>query len=352
MKFKASATKKQNKSGKPLENADTLFLDKHERNTFLPLLRYLYGINFRDKIEFVSSLSLTSRKCLIYDDNGNKYFLKRKPEYSLEEPLKTRAVTFQSMLATQTTYVPQIIRTISDEPYAKINKSHYLLTRFVTGDIFGGRIEQSINCALKLGEMHLLAQKWLNQDEVPVDSTKSVMTFIGYAENLQYKDKALKDRVLNAITRKVEQYLTENKGLMGWIHSDYAPFNVVFSGDSVIAVNDFDNATFGNISKDVAECIISHCDINYNGSTSFLNKIIRTSIDTASMKQLFSAYVNTSSYSVKELYDLPNEMSLMWLKLMVLGLLRGDYSLESVMDSLGHADEVNKAGKNLLESIL
>ncbi len=353
MKDRNQKSKKgQSKSGKPLEKADTLFIDKHERDTFLPLLRYLYGIEFQDKIEFVSSLSLTSRKCLIFDNEGVKYFLKRKPEYSLQEPLRTRAIRLQSLLATKVPFIPQIIFTKTDnQPLGVINSSHYLLTKYVDGQIFGGRIEQSITGASKLGLMHKIANQNLAEESSPVDSNESVKTFIGYAEKMSFSDAKLQNEVLDKIRKKVQTLKSENKGKMSWIHSDFAPFNLVFSGDEVVAVNDFDNATFGNISKDVAECIISFADINYNGATSFLNKVIRTSIDERSMARLLEAYMNTSESSISDLTDLPNEMSLMWLKLMVLGLLRGDFALEDVNVVLNHADDLNVVGNELLHSL-
>lgn len=341
----------EEKSGKPLELSDILFLDKHERESFLPILEDLYGLKFKDGIEFSSSLSLTSRKCLIYDTNNNKYFLKRKPEYSLEEPLKSRSVILQKFLSDSTNFVPKVIYTKNNEPYAVINKNHYLLTPFIEGGIFSGNIEQCLDGASKLGVMHRLGFENLPKQAEFTDSTTSALTFLGYARNLHFENEDLKNETLDKIEAKMHFYSSHNKGLLSWIHSDFAPFNLVYTSNIVVAVNDFDNATYGNISKDLAECLISFCDINYAGTTSSLNKVIREKVDNESMVKLFRSYLNSSRFGYSELHDLPNEMSIMWLKLMVLGLLRGDFTLDNLKNTLSHADLLNEFGFYLIDSI-
>lgn len=343
----------QVKIGDTIERVDLLFILKNDRKVLLPILEDQYGIQFNtDPIpDRIQSISFTSRKCIISDLKGKEYFLKRKPQYSLREPQKTRAASLQISLASNLDYVPKIIGTKYGSPYANIGSSFFLLTPFVNGGFFIGRIEQSDACASALGEIHRVASQILDPQKDFIDSTQETLNFISMVKGLDFPNNDLKTSVLDEMQILTEQFHSTNDGEKGWLHGDFSPYNMVFNGNTVIAINDFDNVTYGPLARDVAECILTHTDINYAGATSSLRAPIRTTIDMSRMIKMLKTYLLTNPISKNELVDFPNQMSLLWLELMSLGLLRGDYSLTDVQKVIPHCKKINETAKQILAVI-
>lgn len=138
---------------------------------------------------------------------------------------------------------------------------------------------------------------------------------------------------------------------MGWLHGDFAPTNILFQQDNVVAANDFDNVTYGVLAHDIAECLITHCDINYAGSTSSLRAPIRTKIDVNRMKGMVDSYIESYGLKKHDIIDMPKQMILIWIELMSLGLARGDFSLRDVDSSLDHANDIYVTGQQLMNSL-
>jgi len=338
------------KAGATLESVDWLFIRETDRRTFLPLLEQEYGIKFSEGgVDPTLAISFTSQKCVISDLTGQKYFLKRKPSYSLGEPQRSRSALMQSRLSECLSYIPKVIYTKKGSPYARIGEHFFLLTPYIEGDFFMGRLSQSVACASVLGEIHRTASEILPpEDNAFIDSTEETLRFIEMVGRLDFPSVDLKEIVLKEMRELALKYQATNIGKRGWLHGDFSPFNMIFRGNQVIAVNDFDNVAYGLLARDVAECLLTHSGVNYAGATSSLRAPIRTTIDISRMKRMLNAYLKSNPISKDELIDLPNQMCLIWLELMALGLLRGDFSLNDVQIALPHCHNIQNEAKKLL----
>ena len=216
------------KVGNTLEKVDWLFLDGSDRKTFLPILEEQYGIKFRWRVNPTSAISFTSMKCIISDVNGRKYFLKRKPQYSLTEPQKTRSALMQFTLAKYLTYIPKIILTKNGSFYAQISKNCFLLTQYIKGGFFTGQIKESLSCAYGLGKIHKIASRVLLPQKDYIDSTKETLRFIKMVEGLEFPNKDLQSFVLSEMQKLTMKYKATNYGRKGWLHGDFTPYNMVF----------------------------------------------------------------------------------------------------------------------------
>ncbi|MEK7518156.1 MAG: phosphotransferase [Patescibacteria group bacterium] len=338
------------KQGNTLEDTDILFALQKERKNLLPILSHEYGISFVDKFSDMNLASFTSLKRIIHDEKGNKYFLKQKPSYSLDEPRRTRSALMQSTLSDYLPFVPPILFTRDDSPYAQIGTRTFLLTKFVEGDYYIGKHEQSFACARALAEIHKYSGSVLPMQSDPVDFTEETIDFIRLVEQVDFPALDLKSSVVDHMKEKIYVYRSSNEGKLGWLHGDFAPSNMVFQQDNLVAVNDFDNVTYGVLSRDIAECLITHCDINYAGSMSSLRVPIRTSIDVDRMEKMIGFYLEASSLKKYDIIDMPKQMVLVWIELMSLGLARGDFSLRDVDTALDHANDIYSTGQHLMKS--
>lgn len=338
-------------AGNTLESTDILFTLQKERNDLLQILSDEYGISFIDKFSEMNLASFTSLKRIILDEEGNKYFIKQKPSYSLKEPQRTHSAVMQSTLSKYLPFVPSILFTRNNSPYAKIGTREFLLTKFIEGDYYIGKKEQSYACARALAEIHKYSESSLPTQSDPVDFTKETIDFVRLVENVDFPATNLKSSVVDKMKETTHKYRSSNEGKVGWLHGDFAPTNILFQQDNVVAANDFDNVTYGVLAHDIAECLITHCDINYAGSTSSLRAPIRTKIDVNRMKGMVDSYIESYGLKKHDIIDMPKQMILVWIELMSLGLARGDFSLRDVDSSLDHANDIYVTGQQLMNSL-
>lgn len=336
------------KIGYTLNSVDVFMTDKRERDRIIPQLRDLYRIPFISAIASVPFPSFTSRKCLLTDEKGNTYFLKEKPLYSTDEKQLKIASTLQIELSQQLSFIPQIILTDRGDPYIKVGDKILFLTPFIEGDVFIGKLAQSLSSARALGKMHKTSEVIPPGSEIETTS-KSLIVMVDWTEALAFPDVILKDKVLGRMRELGSKYTVSQNGVYGWIHADVAPYNTIYKGDDVIAINDFDNAMYGPLAKDLAITLLDHCAINYAGPTSSFRAPIRTVIDTERMDKMLVAYLETSNNKISQLGDLPNQISSMWIEYMALGLLRGDFSLRDVSIALPFADTLHSFVTSLVD---
>lgn len=338
------------KIGNTLNTIDTLMTYKYERDRIIPQLRDLYRIPFISTTASVPFPSFTSRKCLLADENGNTYFLKEKPLYSTDEKQLKIASVLQLELSQQLSFIPQILLTERGDPYVRMGGRILFLTPFIDGDLFVGKLAQSISSARALDEMHKASRVIAPGLEIETTS-ESLTTMVDWAEALPFPDVILKANVLSRMRQFGLKYRVSRNGAYGWIHADVAPYNTIYKGNDVIAINDFDNAMFGPLAKDLAITLLDHCALNYAGPTSSFRTPIRTKIDTERMSKMLATYLETSNNEISQLTDLPNQISSMWVEYMALGLLRGDFSLKDVSTALPFVDTLYNFTNYLVDKI-
>lgn len=338
------------KIGHTLNTIDTLMTNKHERDRIIPRLRDLYRIPFISTAASVPFPSFTSRKCLLADEKGNTYFLKEKPLYSIDEKQLKIASMLQIELSQQLSFIPQILLTERGDPYARMGGEILFLTPFIDGDVFMGKLTQSISSARALGEMHK-ASRVITPGLETETTSESLSTMVDWAEALPFPDTTLKANVSSRMRQLGLKHRVSQNGTYGWVHADVAPYNTIYKGNDVIAINDFDNAMFGPLAKDLAITLLDHCALNYAGPTSSFRTPIRTKIDTERMSKMLTTYLETSNNEISQLSDLPNQISSMWIEYMALGLLRGDFSLKDVSTALPFVDTLYNFTDSLVDKI-
>lgn len=323
------------RSGQNLEVVDFLVSGRREREDFLQRLADLYGISFQQRVDPVPAVvSFTSRKGILYDQDGRAYFAKQKPQYALEEQRLHDAARLQMTLSEHLAYVPPIIRTRQGQPYAQVHHATYFLTPYVAGDHYAGRRAQSLAAAYALGEMHATARRLLPPAPVVADSREETHGFLALLARLAFPDQALQQAVMARMSAALHSLGPQDASLHGWLHGDFAPFNIVFHQESVRAVNDFDNVLYGPLSRDLAECVLTHCGVHYAGATSSLRPPIVTTLDSERARGMVQAYLQGSGLPPQVYTDLPSQVVCLWFELLALGLLRGDFALQDVACAL------------------
>ncbi len=340
------------KQGNNLVTDDFLVRTRQERLLFLKELTQAYGLTFQEKTDPVPSIvSFTSRKGIIYTQEGHAFFAKQKPVYSLENGQHHHAASMQVALSKTLSYVPPIIPTKDGQPYAFVQNAWYFLTPYIQGDFYMGKIEQSISSARVLGAMHRVARLTLPPAPVSTDFMEESLKFVDLFAQLDFPDQTLHTSLVHRMKHILRSMQATKTAVDGWIHGDFAPFNLLFQANTVIAVNDFDNVLYGPLSKDIAECLLTNCGVNYAGVTSSMRPPIRTTLDLERAKRMLAAYLQESNLRKEQLADLPEQSVFSWFELISVGLLRGDFSLRDVENAIFFPSVLHQIMRDILEAV-
>lgn len=338
------------KPGSNLQAVDVLVQSRRERADFLQTLARIYALTFQERVDPVPAvISFTSRKGILYDLDGNAYFIKQKPQYSLQEHRLFQAAHLQIALSEHLSYVPPVIKTKDGSPYAQVHNATYFLTPYISGNYYMGRREQSLSAAYALGEMHATALCVLAPAAVVADSREETDGFLQLLEQLDFSERALHRAVIEQMQEALARIEPGHRSMNGWLHGDFAPFNIVYHRDRVIAVNDFDNVLYGPLCRDIAECILTHCGIHYAGTTSSMRAPILTTLDSERAKGMLQAYLQGSGLSLEVCAGLSSQVVCLWFELLALGLLRGDFSLGDVDRALPSWNTLQQSVSEVLE---
>lgn len=322
--------------GRDLNSSDLLLLGANR--SLKAIMHDAYGINPDFSWEFPSVFTTTSRKVIV-DDGTNRYFIKEKPAYTCTPYKLALSAQFQEFLSDHTSFVPKITKTKSGYSYLQIGRSYFLVTEFKEGRIFNGTLEDVASAGETLGTIHFLSQDFDFQGLQKKSAVGDTLEFIEMADHLQgAQNDEWREEAINALREIVGQYGEQVDRGVPYIvnHADYAPFNLVYGKNGVVAVNDFDNVDYRPRIRDLAGALISFCDgISYAGATSSLRKPIATRFDLKKAQAFIKGYLsNAPSLSDNEKSQLVGEMSIRWAKIMALGIVRGDFNYFEVLQAL------------------
>lgn len=337
--------------GRDLNTSDLLLLGAYE--SLQRIMFDEYGIGGNCTWEYPESFSTTSRK-VILDDGNKKYFVKEKPKYCCTPYSLSLAAQFQELLAEQTDFVPRIIPTKSGSPYLQLGSTLFFTTEFVEGRMFNGSINDVESAGATLGRFHHLSQEFSFPNPRHLQASGDALQFVDLADQLNgAQDDIWRGRTVTALRGVVDKYKGNLDENVPYIvnHGDYAPFNLVYDlSGNVVAVNDFDNVNYRPRTRDLAGAILSFCDgLSYAGATSTLRKPIATSVNKEKVRAFITGYeTNSHPLSESEKADLIGELSVRWVKIMALGIVRGDFNYEDVFNSLKFVDFIEEEIPKLL----
>jgi Ser/Thr protein kinase RdoA (MazF antagonist) len=301
--------------------------------------------------------STTSTKTIIETANGN-FFVKRKPAYAENEDSLTLSGEFQDYLAAHLPdLVPALLRSTTGNTYCRYSTRGYVAMPEVQAGVFLGHAAQIWDAGRVLALIHNHSEGFKQSYSKPFPPFRSsqdeALQFINLASEISEGfDDPHRDHVLKELRGIVDRYTHDNNGARSIVvHGDYAPSNVLFVGDRVAGVTDFDNVSHHMRIRDLAEAILTFGGgMNYLGTTSSLRTPIATSLQPNLVEQFLNGYKSSlkTSLSEDELEMLVGEIALSWVEHMGLGVVRGDFGFESIRCSLDFIDNLESTRKALI----
>jgi Ser/Thr protein kinase RdoA (MazF antagonist) len=220
-----------------------------------------YSLAKPKSIELLNS-SNRNENFVILDANENKYILRR---YRRNDD-KARAMfqlKLQQHLFDNNFPTSEILKTISGEPILTIDNMPWALFTFVEGIEYDfSRPEQAGEAGRRLAQFHKILNSF-HEEPVYLDFNLPLReVYMKSASNLAQLDKMFSnqgvneelsgcrrwwDKLMNDLPLAVLDRLPS-----GWIHRDYHGRNMLFSGDNMCGLFDFDELTKGPFACDVA----------------------------------------------------------------------------------------------------
>lgn len=331
--------------GRDLNTSDLLLLVTNQ--SLREIIKNEYGLGTELSWEYPTAISTTSKKVILYDGK-QQYFVKVKPKYCCNPYNLALSAQFQEFLALKTNFVPPIVRTKSDDPYLRVGETILFATEYRKGRLFNSSFKDNEYAGLVLGEIHRLSEEFHIPHPRNLTAWVDTLQFVNLANQLKGAENAPgRTKVISFFRQAINKYRAQLSQDPKYVanHGDYAPFNLVYDlKGNIIAVNDFDNVNFRPRIRDLAGAIISFCDgLCYAGATSSLRKPIASSLNLDKVSVFIKGYkVTALPLAEREKVDLIAEACIRWIKIMALGIVRGDFNYEDVLQAHTFTEFIEK----------
>jgi len=207
----------------------------------------LFGLAMTSHEELQGGSKWTGRRYAVATDAG-KFFLKVRSEWwSLAQTQYVCGLL--DYLASQQFPVPRIRRTPSGAPYVVCQGHICECHEFVEGQLHAfGQLNQIKAAGRALSRLHSLTATYplpggLLPDSYAHRSEQSIRSFSSHVREMFAQDAgalARLDHVLNVLLDMDGDGAPHSPANFALVHGDYQPTNLLFRGDDVVAVCDFD----------------------------------------------------------------------------------------------------------------
>lgn len=326
-----------------LNEHDILFLGSPEFESLPQILEEAYGFKIRS-YDLPPFVSFTSRKAVLNTDSG-AYFLKEKPVYCSDEKARALAADFQTFLSEELDTVTPILKTQNGESYIQWQGRFFFITDFKPGRVFNGSDSDIHQMLLALKDFQEAAKSFSTESVQPTKSYEPLVIFELLEKNIENKagiKEIAQIKKLMEVLQHDYDAVPETEHIMS--HGDFALFNILLNGKSIVGINDFDNVSYLPRVHDLAEFLVSASIVHYLGPISNLRLPVFTQPNKKIFNQILAFYKQCFSFTAEETLLLAIVAEIVWLEILLLAVLKGDYKLSDISEA------VNEIKKGALRS--
>ncbi len=323
-----------------LNEHDILFLGSSEFELLFQILEeaYRFKIYSYDLPPFVS---FTSRKAVLNTSLGI-YFLKEKPIYCSDKKSRTLAANFQSFLSSVLGTITPICKTKDGKYYIQWQKRFLFITKFNPGRFFYGSESYIHKILLALKDFQEAAKNFIFKNIQATKSSETLEIFELLKKKGESNDKIDKNqfskikKIIKALQRDYD-VIPKTNYIMS--HGDFALFNILLDENKVVGINDFDNVAYLPRVHDLAEFIVSASLVHYLGPISNLRLPVFTKPNKEVFNQILIFYKEYFSFSIDEVQLFPVVAEIVWLEILLLSVIKGDYELNNISNAINEIEK-------------
>ncbi|NQV12092.1 hypothetical protein HQ524_01895 [Candidatus Uhrbacteria bacterium] len=304
----------------------------------VPIIRSTYDITDVERITNPPIYSHTSRKCLIHSSSGT-FFVKELPKYRGKD-----AWIFTSQFQKQLSVFTNIILAprCTEDGYLvlSIGDNNYHVTPFVKADYFDGSDEEIRSSGALTAEVHNISENIALPSAFNFDmpDTVKLLSKLIYTES-QEEQNWIESLVNDTI--KLWQDAESFKIQRHIIHGDISPFNFLFVNKEAVLLNDFDNACVSIFLHDLAEGLLTFGYMMYAGIVSNFAAKLPQAPNKQRVGAFIEGYTSKRPILSEDLKPLSIYVELVWNELLILGVVRGDFSISHARKRIDISKKIN-----------
>ncbi len=197
----------------------------------------------------VHEASKRNDNLLVEDNSGRRYILRRYRRNNQENRVRFQ-LSFQQHLVSSGFPTSEIVKTISGDVLVIEEDTPWALFTFIGGTEYDfSRVEQAIEAARRLAQFHTIADSF-QDEEVILDISRMPDWWTSAEKEIYALEEFFAGMGVAGELACIREYVAElvrewpferNAALrMSWVHGDYHGRNMVFIGDEMRGLFDFD----------------------------------------------------------------------------------------------------------------
>lgn len=291
----------------------------------------------------------TARLTLVQDLRQKRYVLKEFPWYCSNESFVEAVLEYQERLKAYLS-IPKILKTRQGKLYVQCEegKSFFFLQEFTKGYAWNASYEQAYSLGTFLGDFHSYAQtmpKVLVPQETVFAFSLSLCSLTKSINEPHWN--SIKDYFMQEVGQRFQEMENQAQN-MGYgntlfaIHGDYNYTNTLFGNHGeVVALLDFDNCLIDNPIHDVAQALLYAGCVKLKQGTPFFDTIAPVQKGAMLISCFIEAYRQANPMLYQKIIELlPLAVRAVYLKMIVVGFLRGDFSAQAFLSYYEKMDSI------------
>ena len=225
-----------------------------------------YDIGVVHKAQAVSAGNRLTPKMAVVSEKG-KFFLKRRPGGKDDLSCVAFAHAVQDHLAQAGYPATSLVRTRDENgTFLQIDHHIYEMFEFVSGNRYNGSAEATLDAGRQLAALHKQLVDFASEPKPPRASFHDSAAVRSHLKTLGSNRLAGPDKQMQAAAEGLmsmynnSSSLVNQRGFDSWdeqvIHGDWHPGNMLFAGDRIAAVLDFDSVRIAPPITDLANAML------------------------------------------------------------------------------------------------
>jgi Ser/Thr protein kinase RdoA (MazF antagonist) len=271
--------------------------------------------------------SSTSRKAIVAS-GGERFFLKEIPWYARGDRDLQTSQALQRVLEQEGAPIASLLRTIDGHDHLDIDDARFTVSRFIDGEVFAWRAGQVASAGSALARVHNSSAQLPDADREDLFARAAL--FLRLAAERERADEASLLKFMSALLAD-RHAVAREAGAANLpkfpLHGDFSPWNLIFRGDDVAAIVDFDNADYGVRLRDLTEAVLAFCGIKFAADSTSFARPFAVEFQADRAAALLSAYESVVDMPLTdaEVSVIDHYFVAISILYVALGLLRGDF---------------------------
>ena len=326
------ATPRRRRRRGPLEVVDCKLHETDFVRQVLSAVRAAYFAGEVSAVPLPIPISLASPKIAIAWE-GRTFIAKFAPMYRDDMALYEHILELGCCIGER---MPELIRPIRGRDghlLQPCGSRRFWLSEFIPSSSFNGLRDEAFSAACLLARFHAAATTAAEAPpgrQVVFSTSQNICRF--FINMVRETATCSEDIELAQVFEHLVDCAlsrTDRTDRIALLHGDPTIQNFCFAGSSAVGLCDLDDMAAGYVERDLGTLVVSVCGIRYAGRTSSLAPEPCIGFNLSLAAAMIERYLSAGGRACRS--EVMEEVVLLWIELMCLGIVRGDFLAGAVL---------------------